>query len=219
MVSTKELLASAKVVELLRILREKSSRDGKTLVFSQFTQLLDVVQAALAASDIDFYRLDGKTAIQDRHSIVADFQGEGGPQVFLISTKAGGVGLNLTAASTVVMLDLDFNPQNSRQAEDRVHRLGQNREVTVYYLICRGTVEDMVLQRNVDKMQLDRQFGARRTALESAVDEARAPGSCEETEICDEAEEVASEAHAKECEKKVMQQLQQMLKGSAVRSV
>lgn len=204
-VSTKELMSSAKVVELLRILREKTSEGGKTLVFSQFTQYLDVVQAALSVAGIEFIRLDGQTVIQERSGMVADFQGKGGPQVFLISTRAGGVGLNLTAANTVIMLDLDFNPQNSRQAEDRVHRLGQSRQVTIYYLICRGTVEELVLQRNVDKMQLDRQFGARRTALEAAVDESKAPETAED-ESCTNAE-----AQAKQCERAVMQQLQQLL--------
>jgi len=207
--STTELMSSAKVVELLRILREKSPEDGKTLVFSQFTQYLDIVQAALWAAGVEFIRLDGHTVIQERSAMVAGFQGEGGPRVFLISTKAGGVGLNLTAASTVIMLDLDFNPQNSRQAEDRVHRLGQSRQVTVYYLICRGTVEDMVLQRNVDKMQLDRQFGARHTAFEAAVDEAREPKAAEGMSCAD------AEAHAKQCERAVMQQLQQLLRAPA----
>merc|ERR1712167_401611 len=123
-------------------------KDDKTLVFSQFTQLLDIMEMVLRHSGMPFLRLDGKTGIEDRAGIVAGFQEKGGPKVFLISTKAGGLGLNLTAANAVIMLDLDFNPQNSRQAEDRVHRLGQMQEVTIYYLVCRGSVEEMVIRRN-----------------------------------------------------------------------
>merc|ERR1712151_593500 len=125
--------------------------------------------------------------------MAASFQSIGGPLTFLISMKAGGVGLNLTAANCVVMLDLDFNPQNMRQAEDRVHRLGQTREVIVYYLVCRGTVEEMVLKRALSKMELDQQFGARCGVLENAVALAQISGehslheeTCSEEQLIDE---------------------------------
>lgn len=172
-VTKEELLASTKVTNLLRITEEQKGSGSKTLVFSQFTQLLDIVECALSTCGVPWFRLDGNTSLEDRHELVSSFQAEGGPSTFLISLKAGGVGLNLTAANTVVMLDLDFNPQNSRQAEDRVHRLGQTREVTVHYLVCRDTVEEMVLKRIIAKMQLDQQFGGRRTAIEEAVEEQR----------------------------------------------
>jgi len=164
-----EVLNTAKLIELLRILREQIADGNKTLVFSQFTQMLDVTEAALSISGITFCRMDGHTLIADRQRLVSTFQAVGGPQVFLISTKTGGAGLNLTAANVVVMLDLDFNPQNTRQAEDRVHRLGQTREVTVHYLVCRGTVEEMVLRKNCFKLQLDNHFGGEQTALELAA--------------------------------------------------
>lgn len=169
-VSEAELHGSTKMRALLEILQRQASRGDKTLVFSQFTQLLNITEACLDTIGIRFCRLDGKTAIDDRQVLATMFQGSAeGPLVFLISTKAGGMGLNLTAANAVVMLDLDFNPQNTRQAEDRVHRLGQTREVTVYYLVCRGTVEEMVLKRSVSKLRLDQQFGARRAVLEIAA--------------------------------------------------
>merc|ERR1712039_558453 len=110
---------------------------------------------------------------EDRQRMVNGFQVSSGPGIFLISLKAGGCGLHLTAADAVVMLDLDFNPQNMRQAEDRVHRLGQTRDVTVYYLVCRGSFEEMVLQRLFHKMKLDKFFGGEAVALERAYHEAQ----------------------------------------------
>merc|ERR1719183_3267449 len=102
--------------------------------------------------------------------MVQEFQSDdSGIDVFLLSTKAGGVGLNLVAADTVVMLDLSFNPQDTRQAEDRVHRLGQTKPVTVHYLVCEGTVEESVLRANLQKMALDKQFGGQGFLLESSI--------------------------------------------------
>jgi len=164
--SEEDLACSAKFAELICILRKQSVTGSKTLVFSQFLTLLDITEAALSAAGITCYRLDGTTAIDERHSLVSAFQGVGGPLVLLATTKTGGVGLNLTSANVVVMLDLDFNPQNMRQAEDRTHRIGQTRDVTCYYLICRGTVEEMMLRRSFRKMQLDASFGGSRAALE-----------------------------------------------------
>lgn len=205
--STKEeLLNSAKITELQRILKSQAEQGGKTLVFSQFTQMLDVVQVALSAVGVKLCRLDGSTAIKDRQAIVTSFQEEGkGPEVFLISTKAGGVGLNLTAANAVVLLDLDFNPQNSRQAEDRAHRLGQSKDVTVYYLVCKGTVDEMVLVRNIPKMRLDQEFGGKRGTLQVAVEKA---GGLEGLSAESAA---AAEAQAKSCEKQVMDELKELL--------
>lgn len=193
-VTTDELLASTKIVELARILRENSANGDKTLVFSQFTQYLDVIEDALYAMKIPSMRLDGTTAIADRSVAVGAFQSEGGPLVFLISMKCGGTGLNLTAANTVVMMDLDFNPQNCRQAEDRVHRLGQTREVVVHYLVCRDSIEEMILKRVVPKMHLDRQFGGYKATLEDA----EGIGAIEESEVAGTDE--VKRAKKRECE-------------------
>jgi len=209
-VSKEDLVAPAKMEQLLFLLEKQGQLNNKTLVFSQFTQYLDVVEAVLQVSSIDYLRLDGKTAIEDRASVVSRFQAEGGPRVFLISTKSGGVGLNLTAANMVIMLDLDFNPQNSRQAEDRVHRLGQSNGVTVCYLVCKGTVEEMVLRRNVDKMKLDRHFGAKRGTLETAAnidgddvfEDDGEQGEEGSQEVCE-----RNAAAAKQCEKDVYSEL------------
>lgn len=160
---------STKVQELLRILAERRKVGGQTLVFSQFTQFLDVIEVALKRFSIRFVRLDGRTGTEDRPAMVRAFQAKGSTlDVFLLSTKAGGVGLNLTSADCVVMMDLSFNPQDNRQAEDRVHRLGQTKAVSIHYLVCEGTIEESILRGNLKKMALDYQFGGQRSLLDDA---------------------------------------------------
>merc|ERR1712232_422468 len=98
-VSEDDFLCSAKLTELIRILRQQSETGSKTLVFSQFLAMLDITEVALRTVGITCCRLDGATAIDERHSLVSAFQGPGGPLVLLATTKTGGVGLNLTAAN------------------------------------------------------------------------------------------------------------------------
>lgn len=168
-VSKEELLeGSAKIQELVKLLRAQKEAKRKTLVFSQFTQFLDVISDVLGSLGIKFARLDGGTNIGERPNIVRNFQDpSSGVDVFLLSTKAGGVGLNLTAADCVVLMDLSFNPHDNRQAEDRVHRLGQSQPVNVHYLVCKETVEEQVLKINLDKMALDYKFGGQRMLLQA----------------------------------------------------
>jgi len=163
------LTGSAKVVELLNLLQQQRELGRKTLVFSQFTNFLDLIGEALQRSGYDYLRLDGSTKIEDRQIIVDRFQDEAsGKDIFLVSTKAGGTGLNLTAADRVVLMDLSFNPQDNRQAEDRAHRLGQTRPVTVSYMITADTVEEKVVRANVNKMALDYKFGGQKSMLGSS---------------------------------------------------
>jgi superfamily II DNA or RNA helicase len=115
----------------------------RVLVFSQFTRMLGLLREELGRREVPFCYLDGST--QDRAGEVRRFQEESGPPVFLISLKAGGVGLNLTGADTVVHFDPWWNPAVEDQATDRAHRIGQSRVVTSYKLITRGTVEEKIL--------------------------------------------------------------------------
>ena len=122
------------------------------LVFSQFqTQLLEI-EKQLKTLGIDSLRLDGQT--RNRQELVDRFQKPDGPPVFLISLKAGGYGLNLTAADTVVHFDPWWNPAAEAQATDRAHRIGQTRPVTVYRLLTRGTVEEKVVRLQATKREL-----------------------------------------------------------------
>jgi hypothetical protein len=138
--------ASAKLDALLELLTTLLSEGRKVLVFSQFTSMLALIEDELCARDIDYLLLTGDT--EDRTAPVVAFQ-QGQVGVFLISLKAGGVGLNLTAADTVIHYDPWWNPASEQQATDRAWRIGQEQPVFVYKLIARGTVEEKIqdLQR------------------------------------------------------------------------
>ncbi|PIO06739.1 hypothetical protein AB205_0049300 [Aquarana catesbeiana] len=103
-----------------------------------------------------YMRLDGSSKISERRDMVADFQSRTDIFVFLLSTRAGGLGINLTAADTVIFYDSDWNPTVDQQAMDRAHRLGQTKQVTVYRLICKGTIEERILQRAKEKSEIQR---------------------------------------------------------------
>lgn len=143
---------SAKLERLLELISEAVSGDHKILVFSQFQTQLREIEKCLNKAEIGCLRLDGQTT--NRQELVDRFQSEGGPPVFLISLKAGGYGLNLTAADIVVHFDPWWNPAAEAQATDRAHRIGQTRPVTVYRLITRGTVEEKVVALQNKKRKL-----------------------------------------------------------------
>ena len=143
--------SSGKFDALEELLTEAIDGGHRVLLFSQFTSMLDLLQKWLEARQIDFCRLDGST--RDRFAQVDRFQTASVP-VFLISLKAGGVGLTLTAADTVVHFDPWWNPAVEAQATDRAHRIGQKSVVTSYKLITRGTVEEKILQLQARKRGL-----------------------------------------------------------------
>jgi SNF2 family DNA or RNA helicase len=143
---------SAKLDVLMEQLRAVLEEGHKALVFSQFTSLLTIVRASLASDGIEYEYLDGKTT--DRQARVERFQQDPSCRLFLISLKAGGVGLNLTAADYVFILDPWWNPAVEAQAVDRTHRIGQERQVFAYRLIARDTVEEKVLQLQETKRNL-----------------------------------------------------------------
>ena len=126
-----------------RLRAEAAAEGHKALVFSQWTSLLDLCEPGLRAAGLRFCRLDGST--RDRAGVVAEFQDPGGPPVMLISLKAGGTGLNLTAADHVFLLDPWWNPAVEDQAADRAHRIGQERPVIVHRLVAEDTVEERIL--------------------------------------------------------------------------
>jgi SNF2 family DNA or RNA helicase len=130
------------------------SLDGghRLLVFSQFTRMLGLLKEELKQREVEFCYLDGST--QDRAGEVSKFQSPSGPPVFLISLKAGGVGLNLTQADTVVHFDPWWNPAVEDQATDRAHRFGQSRVVSSYKLITRGTVEEKIVSLQQRKREI-----------------------------------------------------------------
>jgi len=134
---------SSKIEALLEALETAVAEGHKALVFSQWTSLLDLIEPALARAELPFARLDGAT--RDRAGVVARFQADDGPPVMLVSLKAGGSGLNLTAADHVFLCDPWWNPAVEAQAADRTHRIGQTRPVFVYRLVAAATVEERIL--------------------------------------------------------------------------
>jgi len=140
---------SAKLEALLELLGEAVDGGHRTLVFSQFTSMLDLIVPSLDEAGISWCRLDGST--KDRGAVVESFQSDESISVFLISLKAGGAGLNLTGADTVIHFDPWWNPAVEAQATDRAHRIGQEKVVTSIKLIARDTVEQRVLEMQAKK--------------------------------------------------------------------
>ena len=143
---------SPKLELLLEMLEEVLAEGHKALVFSQWTSLLDLIEPHLARAHVRFGRLDGAT--RNRARVVSEFQDAAGPPVLLVSLTAGGLGLNLTAADHVFILDPWWNPAVEDQAADRAHRIGQERPVMVYRLVARDTVEERILALQEKKREI-----------------------------------------------------------------
>nr|XP_039315776.1 chromodomain-helicase-DNA-binding protein 1-like isoform X3 [Saimiri boliviensis boliviensis] len=145
--------ASGKLHLLDKLLALLYSRGHRVLLFSQMTQMLDILQDYMDYRGYSYERVDGSVRGEERHLAIKNF-GQQPIFVFLLSTRAGGVGMNLTAADTVIFVDSDFNPQNDLQAAARAHRIGQNKSVKVIRLIGRDTVEEIVYRKAASKLQL-----------------------------------------------------------------
>ncbi|KAI0219754.1 Chromodomain-helicase-DNA-binding protein 1-like [Lamellibrachia satsuma] len=146
--------ASGKLVLIDRLLTYLKARGHKVLLFSQMTRMLDILQDYLGYRGYTYERLDGSVRGEERYLAVQNFSENSNTFVFLLSTRAGGQGLNLVAADTVIFVDSDFNPQNDLQAAARAHRIGQTRPVKVIRLLGRNTVEEIILKRAETKLQL-----------------------------------------------------------------
>lgn len=149
-------MASGKVTKLLELLKRHIKNGDRTLVFSQFTMVMDVLELVFETANIGFYRLDGSTAMHTRQDLLDQFRDDDTP-VFMLSTKAGGAGINLACANKVIIFDMSFNPQDDVQAENRAHRVGQTREVEVVRLVSNNTIEEQILRLGESKLALDAQ--------------------------------------------------------------
>lgn len=143
-------------MQVVRSLLPMWKRMGhKTLLFCQGTQMLDILEGFVKRQgDINYLRMDGKTAIKDRQSMVDQFNKNPDIHLFLMTTKVGGLGTNLTGANRVIIFDPDWNPSTDIQARERAWRLGQKREVTIYRLMTAGTIEEKIYQRQIFKQFL-----------------------------------------------------------------
>lgn len=168
--SDDEYLNSGKITQLKQVLDDIIGKGEKVLVFSLFTQMLDILEKVLLILNIKFLRLDGLTSVDTRQDLIDRFYEDSSIPVFLLSTKAGGFGINLVAANNVVIYDQLFNPHDDKQAEDRAHRVGQTNEVVVTKLITKGTIEENMLMLAENKLQLDQSISGEEGRIEEKAE-------------------------------------------------
>ena len=145
---------SGKLEALGELLEECREGGHRALIFCQLTSMLDIIGHYVTGKGIRYLRIDGETPGTSRQKLVEQYNEDASIGAFLISTRAGGAGLNLTGADTVIFYDHDWNPANDQQAQDRAYRIGQKRTVNVYRLICKGTLEEKILRRQALKKAL-----------------------------------------------------------------
>ena len=145
---------SGKLATLDRLLAELKAGGHRVLLYFQMTRMMDLIEEYLTYRQYKYLRLDGSSKIGDRRDMVMDWQTRPELFVFVLSTRAGGLGINLTAADTVIFYDSDWNPTVDSQAMDRAHRLGQTKQVTVYRMITRNSIEERILLRAKQKEEV-----------------------------------------------------------------
>ncbi|KAK4058436.1 hypothetical protein OIO90_000595 [Microbotryomycetes sp. JL221] len=165
--------ASSKLVLLDKLLADVVPKGEKVLIFSGFTRMLDILEDFMGLRGYKYARLDGGTSRPRRALDIKLFQQKKSPyQCYLISTRAGGLGINLTAATTVVLIDQDWNPQADIQAISRAHRIGQTKKVNVYRFVCQDSVEEQALTRLRKKLYLSAKvMGSMKNAADRPADE------------------------------------------------
>ncbi|ORD99281.1 INO80 [Hepatospora eriocheir] len=146
---------SGKLITMEKLLIELKREDHRILIYFQMTRMMDLFEGFLTEREYSYLRLDGSSKISYRKDVVEKWQNDKSIFIFILSTRAGGVGLNLTAADTVIFYDSDWNPTVDQQAMDRVHRLGQTKNVTVYKLVVKDTIEERIMEmaRKKDEIQ------------------------------------------------------------------
>merc|ERR1712228_572754 len=152
----KILRGSGKMLLIDKLLCRLKETGHRVLIFSQMVRMLDVISEYLEIRRFPFQRLDGSIKGEIRRNAIEHFNAEDSKDFcFLLSTRAGGLGINLATADTVIIFDSDWNPQNDLQAQARAHRIGQKEQVNVYRLVTKGSVEEDIVERAKKKMVLD----------------------------------------------------------------
>uniref|UniRef100_A0A8B9HE05 DNA helicase n=1 Tax=Astyanax mexicanus TaxID=7994 RepID=A0A8B9HE05_ASTMX len=151
----KLLLDSGKFSLLTRLLAELKEKGDRVVLFSQFTMVLDIVEVLMEHLGHEYVRLDGSIPMAERIGLIDKYNTDPEVFVFLLSTRAGGQGINLASANTVIIHDIDCNPFNDKQAEDRCHRMGQTRSVQVIKLVSKDTIEACMLRVGQEKLKLE----------------------------------------------------------------
>lgn len=146
-----------KMVVLDKLLPKLLEQNSRVLIFSQMTRMLDILEDYCLWRQFQYCRLDGKTPHEDRNRYISDYNSENSQKfIFMLSTRAGGLGINLATADVVIIYDSDWNPQMDLQAMDRAHRIGQKKQVRVFRFITENTVEEKVVERAEVKLRLDK---------------------------------------------------------------
>ena len=151
-----QIIVSGKFEHLDKLLPEMKTKGDRVLIFSQFVMILDIIEEYMRIRGHKYLRLDGSTQVSERQDLIDDFNEDKSIFIFLLSTRAGGLGINLTSANTVILHDIDFNPYNDKQAEDRCHRVGQTKEVKVIRLVSQDSIEEGMLKMSKEKLQLEK---------------------------------------------------------------
>lgn len=147
---------SGKMVILDKMLKKFKAEGSRVLIFSQMSRLLDILEDYCFLRDYEYCRIDGSTAHEDRVEAIDEYNSpESNKFIFLLTTRAGGLGINLTSADIVILYDSDWNPQADLQAMDRAHRIGQKKQVKVYRFVTENAIEEKVLDRAAQKLRLD----------------------------------------------------------------
>lgn len=164
-----EWMNSGKVQKLKDLIPEIQAKGDRILIFSQFTMVLDILCVCLEHMGVKYVGFTGSTQVEDRQKLVDQFTNDPSITVFLLSTKAGGLGINLIAANWVILFDQDFNPHNDKQAADRSYRMGQTKPVTVVKLLSKGTIDEDIHMLGERKLALaDRVSGEDDTESDEA---------------------------------------------------
>ncbi|XP_026075230.1 SWI/SNF-related matrix-associated actin-dependent regulator of chromatin subfamily A containing DEAD/H box 1b isoform X4 [Carassius auratus] len=163
------LLDSGKLGLLAQLLNSLKEKGDRVVLFSQFTMMLDILEVFLRHHKHRYNRLDGSTPMSDRIGLIDQFNTDQDIFVFLLSTRAGGLGINLTSANVVVIHDIDCNPYNDKQAEGRCHRVGQTRTVKVIKLISKDSIEDAMLRIGERKLKLEQDMTATQEGEEDTL--------------------------------------------------
>ncbi|KAF2465624.1 uncharacterized protein BDR25DRAFT_270325 [Lindgomyces ingoldianus] len=147
---------AAKMVMLDKLLKRMKAQGSRVLIFSQMSRVLDILEDYSVMRGYQYSRIDGSTAHEDRIAAIDEYNKEGSEKfLFLLTTRAGGLGINLTSADIVVLFDSDWNPQADLQAMDRAHRIGQTKQVVVFRFVTENAIEEKVLERAAQKLRLD----------------------------------------------------------------
>ncbi|KAF5332495.1 hypothetical protein D9611_005470 [Ephemerocybe angulata] len=150
------ITSCGKMVILDKLLKRMKEKGSRVLIFSQMSRLLDILEDYCLFRGFKYCRIDGSTAHEDRIAAIDEYNKPGSEKfIFLLTTRAGGLGINLTTADVVVLYDSDWNPQADLQAMDRAHRIGQTKQVYVFRFITEGSVEERMLERAAQKLRLD----------------------------------------------------------------